>query len=144
MTNEADRTTSEQFPAGGEDLVILPIVAIALTVKVVLRSAWIVLLQLIDFLFPVLLQLMRFPLFTLRILGDGAAALLKGIARILPIGSARQTALPYARRCAGVGHDARRHGSRSSGGVPGGCRRLEAGLSPPKSGRCRFKVAIRR
>ncbi len=92
MTNEADRTTSEQFPAGGEDVVILPIVALALVLKVALRSAWIVLLQLIDFLFPVLLQLMRFPLFTLRILGDAAAALLKGIARILPIGSTRQAA----------------------------------------------------
>jgi hypothetical protein len=92
VTDEADRTTPEQFPAGGEDLVILPIVAIALVLKIVLRAAWTILWQLIDFLFPVLLQLMRFPLFTLRILGDGAAALLKGIARILPIGSTRQAA----------------------------------------------------
>jgi hypothetical protein len=92
VTSEADRTTSEHFPAGSEDLLILPIVAIALAVKIVLRSAWIVLRQLIDVLFPVLLQLMRFPLFTLRILGDGAAALLKGIARFLPIGGVRRAA----------------------------------------------------
>jgi hypothetical protein len=94
VTNEADPsgTAPEHFPPGGEDVVILPIVAIALAVKIVLRSAWIVLLQLIDVLFPILLQLMRFPLFTLRILGDGAAALLKGVARILPIGDVRQAA----------------------------------------------------
>ena len=92
MTNEADRTTSERFPGGSEDLVILPLVAVALAVKIVLRFIWIVLWQLIDFLFPVLLQLMRFPLFTLRILGDGIAALLKSAARILPIGGERQAA----------------------------------------------------
>jgi hypothetical protein len=92
VTNEADRTAPEHFKGGSEDLVILPIVAIALAVKIVLWLTWIVLLQLIDFLFPVLLQLMRFPLFTLRILGDAAAGLLKGIAAILPIGSVRQAA----------------------------------------------------
>ena len=35
---------------------------------------------------------MRFPLFTLRILGDGIAALLKGIVRILPVGGTRRAA----------------------------------------------------
>jgi hypothetical protein len=92
VTNEADRTAPERFPGGSEDLLILPLVALALAVKVVLRATWIILLQLIDFLFPVLLQLMRFPLFTLRILGDAAAALLKGVARLLPIGGDRQAA----------------------------------------------------
>jgi hypothetical protein len=56
------------------------------------RSAWTVLKHIIDFLFPILLQLMRFPLFTLRILGDGIVALLRGIARILPIGGERRAA----------------------------------------------------
>ena len=85
-------TASERFPLGTEDVVILPIVAIALIVKMVVRSAWTVLKHIIDFLFPILLQLMRFPLFTLRILGDGIAALLRGIARILPIGGERRAA----------------------------------------------------
>ena len=85
-------TASERFRLGTEDVVILPIVAIALIVKMVVRSAWTVLKHIIDFLFPILLQLMRFPLFTLRILGDGTAALLKGIARILPIGGERRAA----------------------------------------------------
>ena len=94
VTNEGDHSgiTSERFQAGIEDVVILPIVAIALVVKQVLRSAWTILKHTIDFLFPILLQLMRFPLFTLRILGDGIAALLKVIARILPIGGDRRAA----------------------------------------------------
>ena len=81
---------SERFGLGSDDVVILPIVAIALTLKMVVRSAWTVLKHIIDFLFPILLQLMRFPLFTLRILGDGIVALLRGIARILPIGGERR------------------------------------------------------
>ena len=71
---------------------ILPMVAVALVVETVARSAWTVLKHLVDFLFPILLQLMRFPLFTLRILGDGIVALLQGIARILPIGGERRAA----------------------------------------------------
>ena len=73
---------SERFRVGTDDVVILPMVAIALIVKTVVRSAWRFLKHIIDFLFPILLQLMRFPLFTLRILGDGIVALLQGIARI--------------------------------------------------------------
>jgi hypothetical protein len=94
VTNEEDPsgTTSEHFRAGIEDVVMLPMVAIALVVKKVLRSAWTILRHILDFLFPILLQLLRFPLFTLRILGDGGAALLKGIARILPIGGVRRAA----------------------------------------------------
>lgn len=94
MANEESFSgaTSERFRFGNEDLVILPMVAIALIVKMVVRSAWTALKHIIDFLFPILLQLMRFPLFTLRILGDGIAALLRGIARILPIGGERRAA----------------------------------------------------
>jgi len=88
----ASDTTPERFQAGIEDAAILPLVALALIVKKVLRAAWTGLIYLIDFLFPILLQLMRFPLFTLRILGDAGAALLQGIGRILPIGGMRRAA----------------------------------------------------
>ena len=85
-------TTSEHFGVGIDDVVILPMVAIALVVKQILRSAWTILKHLVDFLFPILLQLMRFPLFTLRILGDAIAALLKSVVWILPVGGVRRTA----------------------------------------------------
>ena len=79
MANEENSsgTNSERFPVGAEDVVILPMAAIALVVEYLARSVWTALKQILDFLFPILLQLMRFPLFTLRILGDGTAALLK-------------------------------------------------------------------
>jgi hypothetical protein len=80
------------FGVGVEDIVILPLVAIAVIVKVVLRALLTILIDIIDWLFPILLQVMRFPLFTIRIFGDGIAALLKGVMRFLPIGDMRRQA----------------------------------------------------
>lgn len=82
----------EGFRAGVDDLVIVPLVAVAFAVWRVLRRVFFILIDIIDFLFPILLQVMRFPLFTLRILGDGIAALLKGIVRFLPVGGERRAA----------------------------------------------------
>jgi hypothetical protein len=82
----------EEFRPGLEDVVILPLVAVAFIVKVVLRALLTILIDIIDWLFPILLQVMRFPLFTIRIAGDGIAAVLKAVARLLPIGAVRQQA----------------------------------------------------
>src|SRR5262245_39148644 len=82
----------EHYPAGIEDAVILPLVAIALAVRKLLRGLLTVLINIIDFLFPILLNVMRLPLFTLRILGDGIAGLLRLIVRILPMPSVRREA----------------------------------------------------
>lgn len=80
------------FRVGPADVVIVPLVVVAFVVWRILRRTFFILVDLVDFLFPILLQVMRFPLFTLRIVGDGLAALLKGIVRLLPIGGARRAA----------------------------------------------------
>jgi hypothetical protein len=80
------------FRVGVDDLVIVPLVVVAFTVWRVLRRTFFILIDIVDFTFPILLQLMRFPLFTLRIAGDGIAALLKGVVRFLPVGGERRAA----------------------------------------------------
>jgi hypothetical protein len=80
------------FSAGIDDVVIVPLVAVAFAIWRVLRRTFFILIDIVDVVFPILLQVMRFPLFTLRILGDGIAALFKGIIRFLPVGSARRDA----------------------------------------------------
>ena len=80
------------FGAGIEDIVILPLVTLALILVKLVKGTIRLLIRLMDFLFPILLQLMRFPLFTLRILGDGLAALIKAVVAILPVGSAKRAA----------------------------------------------------
>jgi hypothetical protein len=85
-------TTADRFDPGVDDVVILPLVFIALALKKLLHAALSLLIDLLDFAFPILLQLMRFPLFTVRILGDGIAALLKAVAGYLPLADARREA----------------------------------------------------
>jgi len=82
----------ESFPVGLEDLVLLPLVTLAVAVKWTIKGIINLLVRLLDILFPLFMQIMRFPLFTLRILGDGIAALTKVIVSILPVGGTRRAA----------------------------------------------------
>ncbi|MGH6767623.1 MAG: hypothetical protein ACRECO_01235 [Xanthobacteraceae bacterium] len=84
--------TDSRFNSGIEDAAIIPLVTAALAVKKLSKAALTLLINIIDVAFPMLLQVMRFPLFSLRILGDGLAALLKGVVRFLPVGGARREA----------------------------------------------------
>jgi hypothetical protein len=79
------------FGAGIEDVVILPLVLIALAARYLFKAALSLLIHILDYAFPILLQLARFPLFTVRIVGDGVAALLKGVVGWLPLsGTSRE------------------------------------------------------
>ena len=68
----------------------MPLVAIVFAIRKTLRALFTALVDLVDWAFPILLQVMRFPLFTLRIVGDAIVALLKGVVRLLPIGPTRR------------------------------------------------------
>jgi hypothetical protein len=85
-----DRAGATQFRAGIEDLLIVPLVAAAWLVRRLARAALDLLIRILDWSFPLLLQLARFPLFTLRIAGDVIVAAMRGIVKWLPIGAARR------------------------------------------------------
>jgi hypothetical protein len=81
-----------RFGVGIDDLIIWPLVLIAFAAqRVVQKIVWL-LITIFDYAFPILLQLVRFPLFTARILGDGIAALLSGVVRFIPMPAARRDA----------------------------------------------------
>jgi hypothetical protein len=83
-------TAQTTIYAGLEDLIILPLAAAAVAVRRIGRDLLLALVQLLDWAFPIVLQIVRFPLFTIRIIGDGVAAALKGVVRLLPVsGEAR-------------------------------------------------------
>jgi hypothetical protein len=92
MATSQDSASPAQFTAGIDDIIILPLVAVALAIAKTLRWLFSLLIHLIDWLFPILLQVMRFPLFTLRILGDGLAWLTQGVVNVLPVGGTRRAA----------------------------------------------------
>lgn len=78
------------FTAGFDDLVIVPLAATVYAVRSAFRAVLRFLVRLLDVSFPILLQIARFPLFTLRIIGDGLAALAHGIILLLPVGGDRR------------------------------------------------------
>ncbi|MBN8944590.1 MAG: hypothetical protein J0H01_34115 [Rhizobiales bacterium] len=81
--------TSSTAPAASgpalDDVILLPVVVVAVAAKRLARAALSLLVHLLDYLFPILLQVMRFPLFTLRIIGDGLARLAQAIVGFLPL-----------------------------------------------------------
>jgi hypothetical protein len=87
---QTPKMTRGRFGPGIEDAIILPLVIAAFALKRLGDAALRVVIHVLDYAFPILLQLMRFPLFTLRIAGDAIAAVLKGMARWLPMSSPRR------------------------------------------------------
>jgi hypothetical protein len=74
-----------QFGVGLDDLVLLPLAAIAVCIRLIGKIAISLLINFLDFTFPLVMQLLRFPLFTVRILGDACVAVIKALASVLPV-----------------------------------------------------------
>src|SRR6516162_851036 len=51
-----------------------------------------ILIYILDYAFPILLQLMRIPLLAARLLGDGIELFLEGVVRCLPMSRAKREA----------------------------------------------------
>jgi hypothetical protein len=81
-----------RLSAGIEDLVIVPLVVIALAVSKLLKAVLSSLIYVLDYAFPILLQLMRIPLLTARLIGDGTELFLEGVLWCLPVSAAKRDA----------------------------------------------------
>ena len=73
------------FEAGIDDVFIFPLVMIALVLKHVLKTALIILIRVLDIAFLVVMELVRFPLFAVRALGDGAIGGIRALVARLPL-----------------------------------------------------------
>ncbi|MGL4284849.1 MAG: hypothetical protein ACRCVA_00810 [Phreatobacter sp.] len=86
MNNGNTRSTASAASGPAlDDIILLPVVLTAVVARRLARAALSLLVHLLDYLFPILLQFMRFPLFTLRIVGDGLARLAQAIVGLLPL-----------------------------------------------------------
>lgn len=96
MSTDAPQSASQPAGIRGgmalDDIVLIPLAAALVALKRLTRALIILLVRLIDFLFPILLQVMRFPLFTLRMIGDGLTRLMQAIVAILPLGGDKKRA----------------------------------------------------
>jgi hypothetical protein len=90
--NERPAIALRPFGAGVEDLIIVPLAVIALAISKLLKAILSILINILDYAFPILLQLMRIPLLMARLIGDGMEALFEGVVRCLPMSSAKRDA----------------------------------------------------
>jgi hypothetical protein len=75
----SDGPTSERPPSAGlDDLVIVPLVLVAVAGSKLLKAVFSILIYVLDYAFPILLQLMRIPLLTAGLVGDGMELFLEG------------------------------------------------------------------
>ena len=78
--------------AGLDDLVIVPLVLVAVAISKLLKGVFSILIYVLDYAFPILLQLMRIPLLTARLVGDGMEFILEGVLQCLPVFRAKREA----------------------------------------------------
>jgi hypothetical protein len=79
--------------AGLDDLIIVPLVLVAVAISKLLKGVFSILIYVLDYAFPILLQLMRIPLLAARLVGDGVEFFLEGALQCLPVSRAKRDAL---------------------------------------------------
>jgi hypothetical protein len=67
-----------------DDVIIIPLVFVALSANKILRFILSILMRLLDYAFPLAMQLVWLPLFAAKVLGDGIVAIINGALRFLP------------------------------------------------------------
>jgi hypothetical protein len=87
---DTSRIESRGFRRGIDDVMIVPLVWAALAVNKTVRFLISILVHLLDFAFPLAMQLVWLPLLAARMIGDGVVAVLRGILRVLPVGATQR------------------------------------------------------
>jgi hypothetical protein len=88
--------------AGLDDLIIVPLVLVAVAISKLLKGVFSILIYVLDYAFPILLQLMRIPLLTARLVGDGMEFFLEGFSSVSPC--PLRSATHCAHECASSGY----------------------------------------
>ncbi len=74
-------TEDGRFRAALDDVIIIPLVFITLAANKILRFILSILMQLLDYAFPLAMQLVWLPLFAVKILGNGVVAVINSVLR---------------------------------------------------------------
>jgi hypothetical protein len=83
-------TEESRFRGALDDVIIVPLVVVALAVNKILRFILSILMQLLDYAFPLAMQVVRLPLFAARVLGNVTVAVISGALRFLPLSETRR------------------------------------------------------
>jgi len=71
-----------------DDVIIVPLALIAIAANKILRFTIAVLMRLLDYTFPLVMEIVRLPLFAAKVLGNLIVAVTAGALGILPLSEA--------------------------------------------------------
>ena len=87
MTNyhSPARTKESRFRGTLDDVIIIPLVLVTLAVNKILRFILSILMRLLDYAFPLAMQIVWLPLLAARVLGNVIVTVINGALRFLPL-----------------------------------------------------------
>jgi hypothetical protein len=83
-------TEESRFRGALDDVIIIPLVVITLVTTKILRFVLSILIRMLDYAFPLAMQIVWLPLFAAKVLGDGIVAVISGALRFLPLSEAKR------------------------------------------------------
>jgi len=83
-------TDKGRFRGGLDDVIIIPLVCVALVANRILHFILSILIRLLDYAFPFAVQIVWLPLFAAKLLGDIAVALITSTFHFLPFSEAKR------------------------------------------------------
>jgi hypothetical protein len=84
------RTEESRFRGTPDDVIIIPLVLVTLAVNRILRFILSILMRLLDYAFPLAMQIVWLPLFAARVLGNVAVTVINGGLRFLPLSETKR------------------------------------------------------
>jgi hypothetical protein len=83
-------TEESRFRGALDDVIIIPLVLVALAANKILRFILSILMRLLDFAFPLAMQIVRLPLFAAKVLGNVIVTVITGAVRFLPLSETKR------------------------------------------------------
>ena len=92
MTHYHDPAWTEEsrFRGALDDVIIIPLVFVALAANKILRFILSILMRLLDYAFPLAMQIVWLPLFAARVLGNVIVTVMNGALRFLPLSESKR------------------------------------------------------
>ncbi len=83
-------TEESRFGGALDDVIIIPLVLVALAANKIMRFILAILMRLLDYTFPLVMQIILLPLFAAKVLGNFIVTLVNGALRFLPLSERRR------------------------------------------------------
>jgi hypothetical protein len=83
-------TKASRFRGARDDAIIIPLVFVTLAVNKILRFILSILMRLLDFAFPLVVQIIWLPLFAARVLGNVIVTVMNGALRFHPLSETKR------------------------------------------------------